>query len=740
MADLKAGTTVGGNTIWSQANLPLLPSGNTITYKGYKVYTENDKPTKAEIGLGNVTNDAQVKKAGDEMTGDLTLKNNTQLTVPRRINLVADTAGNAGTAPYLLTTRSDNNAVTDPFPSQHTRTFTLFVNTKSNTSDPAGGANLAALLSHQATTGAGSIELQAYDAPNKTTGATGILRAQIGLNGWDGSINLSGASLNVGMSTTVSGNLTGTQLITKGDGNRNLFFQDSAGNELGLIYADTGKNVYVRSGGGAYASRFASDGTLLLANHLTVPGLSTFSGQAVFNGRMSVGTDYATQGENTSILRVDTSGDGNAVGDGVTHFGYKDGVGKYHHYFRGTGMTNINTKGGLAVNVQSFYSDVPAGTPSQVFLSNAANGTKNYIRQFRGGTGDVIWHETVQGNTYRIATGSTDEQEELSISSTGYLRARAEVQSTFTGGGGQFRAVAGKYGFFIRNDGANTYFLLTNSGDPYGGWNGHRPFQVDNSNGQVTVGSQGLVVPGSARFNSGLGCGTLNGLGTNAICLGDDDTGFRQEGDGYLDAYSNSQRIMRWTANDGGSAQSYKRFYVQNTDGPALVLNGPAINSSCYMLIQKAGNNGMYIGFGGADEEVTMYNYRLNTAIVLRSGDTYMNRGLYIEGNANFNDVYIRSDIRLKSNLVELKDSLRKVEQLKGYIYDKQSKDADDIVYHRESGLVAQDVEKVLPEAVREDRDTGMLTISPSAINALLVNAINEIRERLEVIENKLGA
>lgn len=737
MADLKAGTTVGGNTIWSQANLPLLPSGNTITYKGYKVYTENDKPTKAEIGLGNVTNDAQVKKAGDEMTGDLTLKNNTQLTVPRRINLVADTAGNA---PYLLTTRSDNNAVTDPFPSQHTRTFTLFVNTKSNTSDPAGGANLAALLSHQATTGAGSIELQAYDAPNKTTGATGILRAQIGLNGWDGSINLSGASLNVGMSTKVIGDLTGTQLITKGDGNRNLFFQDSAGNELGLIYADTGKNVYVRSGGGAYASRFASDGTLLLANHLTVPGLSTFSGQAVFNGRMSVGTDYATQGANTAILRVDTSGDENAVGDGVTHFGYKDGVGKYHHYFRGTGVTNINTKGGLAVNVQSFYSDVPAGTPSQVFLSNAANGTKNYIRQFRGGTGDVIWHETVQGNTYRIATGITDEQEELSISSTGYLRARAEVQSTFTGGGGQFRAVAGNYGFFIRNDGANTYFLLTNSGDPYGGWNGHRPFTIDNSNGQLTVGSQGLVVPGSATFNSGLGCGTPNGLGANAICLGDNDTGFRQEGDGYLNAYSNSQRIMSWTANGGGSAQSYKRFYVQNIEGPALVLNGPAINSSCYMLIQKAGNDGMYIGFGAADEVVTMHNYRLNTTILLRSGDTYMNRGLYIEGNANFNDVYIRSDIRLKSNLVELKDSLRKVEQLKGYIYDKQSKDADDIVYHRESGLIAQDVEKVLPEAVREDRDTGMLTISPSAINALLVNAINEIRERLEVIENKLGA
>ena len=45
MADLKSGTTIGGNTIWSQANLPLLPTGNTLTYKGFKVYTENDKPT-----------------------------------------------------------------------------------------------------------------------------------------------------------------------------------------------------------------------------------------------------------------------------------------------------------------------------------------------------------------------------------------------------------------------------------------------------------------------------------------------------------------------------------------------------------------------------------------------------------------------------------------------------------------------------------------------------------------------
>ena len=51
----------------------------------------------------------------------------------------------------------------------------------------------------------------------------------------------------------------------------------------------------------------------------------------------------------------------------------------------------------------------------------------------------------------------------------------------------QFRAVYGNYGFMIRNDGANTYFLLTNSGDPYGQWRNVFPFRIDNSNGKVVM-------------------------------------------------------------------------------------------------------------------------------------------------------------------------------------------------------------------------------------------------------------
>lgn len=44
MADLKAGTTIGGTLVWTQGNFPLFPTGNTLLYKNFKVYSENDKP------------------------------------------------------------------------------------------------------------------------------------------------------------------------------------------------------------------------------------------------------------------------------------------------------------------------------------------------------------------------------------------------------------------------------------------------------------------------------------------------------------------------------------------------------------------------------------------------------------------------------------------------------------------------------------------------------------------------
>lgn len=65
MADLKAGTTIGGTLVWTQGNFPLFPTGNTLLYKTFKVYSENDKPQA-------VDNDFVSKANGGTYAGQTT--------------------------------------------------------------------------------------------------------------------------------------------------------------------------------------------------------------------------------------------------------------------------------------------------------------------------------------------------------------------------------------------------------------------------------------------------------------------------------------------------------------------------------------------------------------------------------------------------------------------------------------------------------------------------------------------
>ena len=89
---------------------------------------------------------------------------------------------------------------------------------------------------------------------------------------------------------------------------------------------------------------------------------------------------------------------------------------------------------------------VAQSTYNMTALSNAATGNKNYLRKMRGGGTDTIWHETVQGGEYRLATGTTDAQEELAISTSTGLRLRGNVTSQtggfYSGNGKKFSFVS----------------------------------------------------------------------------------------------------------------------------------------------------------------------------------------------------------------------------------------------------------------------------------------------------------
>ncbi|HFE7968096.1 TPA: hypothetical protein ACGAIX_005263 [Escherichia coli] len=81
---------------------------------------------------------------------------------------------------------------------------------------------------------------------------------------------------------------------------------------------------------------------------------------------------------------------------------------------------------------------------------------------------------------------------------TGGLTVDGEIVSK---SGNGFRIVQGDYGFFIRNDGSSTYFMLTNSGDSLGTWNSLRPLTINNASGAVSIGN-GLTVNGDIGTNA----------------------------------------------------------------------------------------------------------------------------------------------------------------------------------------------------------------------------------------------
>ncbi|MGR6162558.1 tail fiber domain-containing protein [Escherichia coli] len=366
------------------------------------------------------------------------------------------------------------------------------------------------------------------------------------------------------------------------------------------------------------------------------------------------------------------------------------------------GNVRINAKGkqftfanngnlGLVASLDQ--SSVPQGTYHQVALNTGTVGGKSYLRKFRGGNTDTIWHETVQGGVIRWATGNTDAQEELQISTAQFARFRGEVQVSSTkSDGGQFRAVHGNYGFFIRNDGSTTYFLLTASGDAYGSWNALRPMHINNVSGAVTMGN-GLTLAGGLNVTSG------------------------------------NIRIPTSSTS-----------WIDMRNNAALSNSSAVATSSASAIIRQEHADRHFIlgGLGNSQFGIYMIN-KSRTANGTDAAAYLQNDGTWVcAGNGSFNDVYIRSDRRSKRNIRKIERALDKLEQIEGVLYEIQVCGR----YEQSGGLIAQDVQNVQPELVTVDHNDQSgeprLRLNYNGVIGMLVEAVKELREEVRELKTKM--
>lgn len=260
------------------------------------------------------------------------------------------------------------------------------------------------------------------------------------------------------------------------------------------------------------------------------------------------------------------------------------------------------------------------------------------------------------------------------------------------------------------------------------------------------------------------GVHTNNLLGGNSIAFGDQDTGIRQRFDGNLEIITDSLHLATFnpsglTINDrmiSVNAPNHSRgIYVGNvrTGNANAMIQGqvdgwadwgawrdrPAGMTVEAPTRSKCINIWKHVHWGtewGAAMDVYNPDGAGPEAQLHVGGANYHFSG---NGTANAISWVSTSDKRLKSNFEEIENAVDKVEKLTGYVYDKKSDliETEYLFEVREAGIIAQELQEVLPEAVSSFGPDEILGVNSAAVNALLVNAIKELSSRVKELEAK---
>jgi len=116
----------------------------------------------------------------------------------------------------------------------------------------------------------------------------------------------------------------------------------------------------------------------------------------------------------------------------------------------------------------------------------------------------------------------------------------------------------------------------------------------------------------------------------------------------------------------------------------------------------------------------------------LNGGSDLTLRNLTTNSILSQGNITAYSDLRVKKDIRVIPDSLAKVCMLNGYTFERS-----DIATNRQTGVIAQEVQKVLPEAVTEAED-GKLSVAYGNMVGLLIEGIKELREQNEVLANRI--
>ncbi|XAO16960.1 tail fiber protein [Escherichia phage FL23] len=198
------------------------------------------------------------------------------------------------------------------------------------------------------------------------------------------------------------------------------------------------------------------------------------------------------------------------------------------------------------------------------------------------------------------------------------------------------------------------------------------------------------MVKAGARLSAGGGDPAWTGP---CLVIGDNDTGLVHGGDGRINMVANGVHIANW----GAGYQSHPGLW--DSTGAFWTEVGRAIVSHGHLV---------------------------------QANDSY---------STFVRDVYVRSDIRVKKDLVKFENASQKLSKINGYTYmQKRGTDEEgNQKWEPNAGLIAQEVQAILPELVEGDPDgEALLRLNYNGVIGLNTAAINEHTTEIAELKSEI--
>jgi len=257
---------------------------------------------------------------------------------------------------------------------------------------------------------------------------------------------------------------------------------------------------------------------------------------------------------------------------------------------------------------------------------------------------------------------------------------------------------------------------------------------------------------GTHSYVSDAGTGNLNLVGASVHILGTGETMATFVDDGAVTLFHNGVAKLA-TASTGVdiASSANTQLTITSTSGIGSIEVGSAESNAAFIdlktptsddfdvrLASLAGGVGGSLGIAGGTFSLlgsgeTMATFTYNGAVSLYF-DNAVKLATTTNGVTVTGTVTETSDIRLKSNIETIDSALDKVKAMRGVYFDRH--DEED---KRSVGVIAQEMQKVIPEAVVEDdTEDKYLSVAYGSLIGVLIEAVKELSEEVSELKKSI--